>query len=532
MNRLLKRVIPALLLVITMMLMVVPALAVDVVVPIFSEAEGSLTIHKYTGDPLAASGEHANGLPIAENALPTGATAISGVEFSVYLVLEFDYADYTEDYKWEEKYEQYRNSTKTYEPETEGWVQKGDTTPTNTNGEVTFNSLPLGIYYVVEEVNPAVTTRAPAFFVTVPITDPIDNNDWVYDVHVYPKNTVEDKPKIEKYVTSAGQLHETEGNGIIDVPDLTEWVIFSEIPYGISEAQSYVITDTMDSRLIYKDNLSVAVKGGATLVLDTDYSVDPIGTDNKLIITLLKDGFEMLGDVIAAMPNGETELPKLEIRFKTQIDYDKVIEGDDEEDIGAIGEDIPNTVALEYINSINVTHNSLPDEDPVVHTGGYLFYKSDGTGPLEDASFMIFANKADAESADTSKAIWAYSDLEQKTYINIFTSGENGEVSIYGLEYGRNGTVVGDGGTIYWLVEVQSPEGYNLLKTPVEITVDANSHKMIDEDTYVLTVTNRQGFELPITGGIGTYIFTAGGILLIAIAVVLMLRGRKKKDNA
>ena len=43
-------------------------------------------------------------------------------------------------------------------------------------------------------------------------------------------------------------------------------------------------------------------------------------------------------------------------------------------------------------------------------------------------------------------------------------------------------------------------------------------------------VQNTKGFTLPTTGGMGTYIFTIGGVLLIGAAVVLFIRSRKKAD--
>ena len=45
------------------------------------------------------------------------------------------------------------------------------------------------------------------------------------------------------------------------------------------------------------------------------------------------------------------------------------------------------------------------------------------------------------------------------------------------------------------------------------------------------TVENHEGFNLPLTGGMGTLLFTAGGIVLIALAAVLLFAANRKKSR-
>ena len=59
---------------------------------------------------------------------------------------------------------------------------------TDANGITSANSLPLGLYLIVETKVPAnVTTTVDPFFVSLPMTD-LEGSAWFYDVDVYPKN--------------------------------------------------------------------------------------------------------------------------------------------------------------------------------------------------------------------------------------------------------------------------------------------------------------------------------------------------------
>ena len=85
-----------------------------------------------------------------------------------------------------------------------------------------------------------------------------------------------------------------------------------------------------------------------------------------------------------------------------------------------------------------------------------------------------------------------------------------GEVTIRGL---KNGT--------YSLVEIKAPQGYNLLDK-AESVVISNANK-----ADIVTVENSKGIQLPSTGGIGTTIFYAAGIVVMAGAVFFVVRSRK-----
>ena len=81
--------------------------------------------------------------------------------------------------------------------------------------------------------------------------------------------------------------------------------------------------------------------------------------------------------------------------------------------------------------------------------------------------------------------------------------------------------------------EITAPNGYNKLEAPVEFTIkdDGTTEVKNAEGNSVaadsVDILNKTGALLPSTGGIGTTVFYAVGIILMAGAVFFVVRGRK-----
>ena len=182
---------------------------------------GSITIHKYEYN--GAGGQAGTGEATDENNVPKdkngdgeGAKALDGVTFEIYKVLDEDNlvkyynnptnfteifdtnnkalsTSLTEDKAWE-KYAELREDGKI------GYQWKENAVSRNTNlfknavtagGKVTFGSLPVGLYLVIEKDAPSqVTGASDPFFVSIPMTrqNANGNNEWLYTVEVFPKN--------------------------------------------------------------------------------------------------------------------------------------------------------------------------------------------------------------------------------------------------------------------------------------------------------------------------------------------------------
>ena len=114
----------------------------------------------------------------------------------------------------------------------------------------------------------------------------------------------------------------------------------------------------------------------------------------------------------------------------------------------------------------------------------------------------------------------------------------------------KNGvlTFEGLGEGTYTIKEIVAPNGYNLLKDEIIITITAdaklagctwtvkdgnNNALSVDSNhLYELTVENNAGAELPSTGGIGTTVFYVLGGVLVVCAGVLLITKRRMNKNA
>lgn len=160
--------------------------------------KGSITIHKYLveGDVTGSSnyGEKLTKEPTAEAAKDVG--------FSIYQVMTAEelVAYYNGKGPSEPKASDYTiDATKAKVTTKDGkeYNRSGDEQKTDATGVTTFNQLEVGLYLVVETTKPAAVTEAVApFLVSVPMTRVGEDGktaptEWLYDIHVYPKNSTQ-----------------------------------------------------------------------------------------------------------------------------------------------------------------------------------------------------------------------------------------------------------------------------------------------------------------------------------------------------
>lgn len=209
--------------------------------PVWTETEGSITIHKYewngttNGDP-ATGREDEGQLPSEKDGENTKTPKpLVGAEFTIYQVHDAawlsKYYSGAATVEEEKEYETAFDATHYYKAENGTYTLNGNYTKygpkkTGADGKVQFGKatgeeagIPLGLYLVIETKTPdQVTTPCQPFLVSVPMTVKENDKDskyvpteWLYDVHVYPKNKTDygNITLIKKGQVGNGEANET-----------------------------------------------------------------------------------------------------------------------------------------------------------------------------------------------------------------------------------------------------------------------------------------------------------------------------------
>ena len=435
-------------------------------------------------------------------------------------------------------------------------------TETDATGHASADQLEQGLYLVVETRVPEnVTSTCNPFFVSLPMTT-IDGAAWNYDVTVYPKNQT-GNPDLEKTVREAknstgknnGSLTDiTDGyahTATASVGDTVDYQIISILPTITSKASAlseYTYVDTLSKGIRYNKNdvvIEFFKDAGCT---------DKIATwaENSGKFTVAYD------DTASTMTIRMTETGLSEINEATTVYSDSVKRGYSDctmrltyaatltADAQMGDTDNPNEVVLTWRRTNNTYFDTLKDCCHV-YTYGIDILKqfSDNGGNLRNVKFKLHNDTDDcyiiAEQKDG--VYYAKGLAAKKADATTFIPNTQGHIVVKGLEDDTCS-----------LTEIATDKGYVLLKDAVKIviktaengqcekcgaalltasaTVNGKDVTMTDGNAIVpLTVVNNPGFDLPKTGGYGTWMFTIGGVVLLGAAAFIVIRSRKQHKN-
>lgn len=274
-----------------------------------SGKKGSITIHKYEYNP-APGATPKQGTGAEGEAAPTDAKPLGGVTFEIYKVQNEEWlkayyggqaAATGQDFSNIDASNYYSTNSTTGAITVNG--NKIDTVTTATSGTnigvAKKDGLDFGLYLVVETSAPdKVTSPVAPFLVSVPMTRIADTTttnkltDWIYDVHVYPKNsTTYGQVTIEKKgYTGGGTGVALEGVQFkLQKQNGADW---TDITANDSNGSTYNLTTDINGKItiaglsqgeyrIFEDAYSntSANKG---YILDAEYHTFTVQKDGKI----------------------------------------------------------------------------------------------------------------------------------------------------------------------------------------------------------------------------------------------------------
>ena len=435
-------------------------------------------------------------------------------------------------------------------------------TETDTAGHTSVSNMEQGLYLVVETRVPEnVTSTCNPFFVSLPMTT-IDGTAWNYDVTVYPKNQT-GNPTLDKTVRegknstgkNTGSLTDIKDSyahtATASVGDTVDYQVISTLPTITSKASSlseYTYVDTLSKGIRYNKNdvvIEFFKDAGCTEKITTwdensgKFTVAYDAAANTMTIRMTDTGLSEINEATSvytdSVKRGYSDCA-MRITYAATLTADAKM-GD---------KDNPNEVVVTWKRT-NTTYFDTLEDCCHVYTYGVDILKqfSDNGGNLRNVKFTLHNDTDDCYIIAEQKDGVYYTKgfAAKKADATTFVPNSSGHIVVKGLE-----------DDAYSLTEIATDKGYVLLKEAVKIiiktaessqcekcgaklltasaTVNGKDVTMSDGNAIVpLTVVNNSGFDLPKTGGYGTWMFTIGGVALLGAAAFIVVKSRKHKSE-
>ncbi len=374
-------------------------------------------------------------------------------------------------------------------------------------------------------------------------------------VNVTPKKDV---PNVTKAVKddNNGSFVTDKSKNVFEAPNrvadsasdqLVEYQLAGTVASNINtyNEYSYTFTDELPSTMVPEldgNDPVVEVKIGNQVVHPDSYSKEY--ADGKLVVSFsnLKNAYaKNEDDTKGALINVDGKL-KVYVNYKARLDPAKV-------SAGMLGKGQKNTVTLTYSNNPHAVGTGTTVEHPAYdYTYGIDVTKVGNEETPKKLSGVVFKLQEKNGDAVEDKYIDANGVKQANAEAAKLTTNEEGKINVVGLD---EGTYVltevtpapgydnshGDKGITFTIKRGSLTESNTEVVNP-ELTVDdADDQSLVTSANATngmvhLTVTDKKGSNLPLTGLNGvTFTWIAGGAVL-CIGVAHLIRSRKQAEES
>lgn len=423
---------------------------------------------------------------------------------------------------------------------------------TNEEGKAIFSDLPYGLYLIVQtDVSGAEYEGEPITLshLQTPMLVSVPGKNEEKEVKVNVKTPL-GYGELTKSIVGVGDINgnwENVEDSATEVTGPGDYIRFrlAVQPPRLSSGDTldhFVIEDVRSKGLELEKLESVTDTLGQTYVEGTDYTrtEETVADGTRMLLTFTQQGLqklERLGQAAGTLTVTYTaqvtdEAPTAGITNSARIDY-KVDYAPDRDNPPPPDDPPPEDDDDEYHSEWDVARSYTFG----VHMTKYLGEE----GNLASEGSVTFALYREKDG--------------QKQAVPLSRSGDTYQVALQGsneLSVSADGTftILGLGEGTYYLRELSTAEGYALPNEDIALTLagersageytgrlDAaqctvdgqQGNASVQDGTLYLSVINPRTFYIPNTGGAGSWMFTAGGLLIIAGGVVYLAVSRKKK---
>lgn len=430
--------------------------------------------------------------------------------------------------------------------------QEKQTKETNESGEAKFETLDYGLYLILQtDVSGAEYEDEPITLshLQTPMLVSVPGKNEENEVKVNVKTPL-GYGELTKSIVGVGDIDgnwENVEDSATEVTGPGDYIRFrlAVQPPRLSSGDTldhFVVEDVRSEGLRLEKLESVTDTLGQTYVEGTDYTrtEETVADGTRMLLTFTQQGLqklERLGQAAGTLTVTYTaqvtdEAPTAGITNSARIDY-KVDYAPDRDNPPPPDDPPPEDDDDEYHSDWDVARSYTFG----VHMTKYLGEEGN-LAPEGSVTFALYREKDG-----------------QKQAVPLSRSGDAYQVALQGsneLSVSADGTftILGLGEGTYYLRELSTAEGYALPNEDIALTLagersageytgrlDAaqctvdgqQGNASVQDGTLYLSVINPRTFYIPNTGGAGSWMFTAGGLLIIAGGVVYLAVSRKKK---
>ncbi len=303
---------------------------------------------------------------------------------------------------------------------------------------------------------------------------------------------------------STPTITKTVDKATAGIGEVVTWTVEPSVPTDIDKYTKYTVTDTLPVGLAFVETNAISMTVGG----ESYTGVTPSISGNTAVI----DFSSKISDLYTKDDaTGVVTAKPIVITIKTVVTDD-----------APVNTTMTNTATIDFVNPVK-TASATATADTI--TGGFSIIKraenENGTA-MKDVEFKLqtaagvnvkvkaVAGQLGYYTADVSETSVSDADATVKT-------NNDGKIFVKGLAQG----------VTYKLVETKTNNGYQLLTSAQNVPITATTYAEGGD----VTIVNVKQPDLPLTGGMGTILFSVAGIALIGGAAFFFIRSRKTRKE-